>query len=65
MRPLKAVINRPADETRISIESFKPEINVELAEAIFALPIPKGAKVYQLSDLKDSGTPGLEPDSDH
>jgi outer membrane lipoprotein-sorting protein len=62
LRPLKAVIRRPTDGTRISIESASPEINVELAEMTFALPIPEGAKVYQLSDLQQSQTPS--PDND-
>ena len=64
LRPLKAVIHRPADGTRISIESTKPEINVKLAEMTFNLPIPEGAKVYQLSDLKKSQTPGSNAGSD-
>lgn len=53
LRPLKAVIRRPGDETIISIESFKPEINVEFPERTFDLPTPDGAKVYKLSDLKN------------
>lgn len=53
MRPLKAVIYRPVDETRISIESVNPEINVELAEMTFDLPIPENAKIVQLSELRD------------
>lgn len=60
LRPLKAVIRRPADRTLISIESVNPEINVKLAETTFALPIPEGAKVYQLSDLKESQPPGSD-----
>jgi outer membrane lipoprotein-sorting protein len=62
LRPLKAVIHRPADETRLSIEATNPEINVELAETTFDLPIPEGAKVYQLSDLKEPPTPGSDSD---
>ncbi|MBD3182164.1 DUF4292 domain-containing protein [Candidatus Poribacteria bacterium] len=54
LRPLKAVINRPPDRTRITIESVDPEINVELAEIIFDLPIPDGVKIYNLSDLRES-----------
>ena len=53
LRPLKAVINRPDDGTRLSIDSVNPEINVELSETTFALPIPESAKIYQLSDLKE------------
>jgi len=64
LRPLKAVIYRPMDGTRISIESVNPEINVELAEAAFSFPTPESAKVVQLSELRspqpqDSDT---EPD---
>ena len=55
LRPLKAAIHRPADGTHISIESINPEINVELAEVIFDLPVPDGAKIYQLSDYEKSG----------
>ncbi len=55
LRPLKAAIHRPADGTHISIESINPEINVELAEVIFDLPVPDGAKIYQLSDYGKSG----------
>jgi len=62
LRPLKAVVHRPADETRLSIESVNPEVNVKLAETTFNLPIPEGAKVYQLSDLKKSQTPGSDSD---
>jgi len=52
LRSLKTVIHRPADKTRITIESVNPEINVELAEITFDLPIPKSAKIIQLSDLE-------------
>jgi len=62
LRPLKAVIYRPADETRLSIEAANPEINMELPEITFDLPIPEGAKVYQLSDLKESQTPSSDSD---
>jgi hypothetical protein len=62
LRPLKAAIHRPADGTHISIESINPEINVELAEVIFDLPVPEGVKIYQLSDLKESQTSGSEAD---
>ena len=54
LRPLKAVIRRPTDDTYISIESVNPEINTELPKVTFDLPIPSGAKKYQLSDLKKS-----------
>ena len=53
LRPLKAVIDRPSSATRISIECVNPEINVELAEATFNLPIPEGAKIVQFSDPGD------------
>lgn len=52
LRPLKAVIYRPMDGTRISIESVNPEINVELPETDFDFPIPETAKVVQLSELR-------------
>ena len=65
LRPLKVVIKRPADETHISIESVNPEINVELAEMIFSLPIPEGAKIYQLSDPKDQQVPESNSDLNH
>ena len=64
LRPLKAVISRPADETRLSIESVNPEINVELSEMTFALPIPESAKVYQLSDLKENQDSNSDNDPD-
>lgn len=54
LRPLKAVIYRPMDGTRISIESINPEINVELAETTFNFPTPENAKVIQLSELRSS-----------
>lgn len=60
LRPLKAIISRPFDKTRISIESSNPEINVEMAEMTFNLPVPEGVAVYQLSDLKQH----QNPDSD-
>jgi len=50
LRPLRAAIYRPVDGTRIFIESVNPEINVEMSEMTFSLPIPEGAKVYQLSE---------------
>ncbi len=52
MRPLKAVINRPYDQTTISIEAVEPEINTELGENTFTFPTPSGAKVYEFSELK-------------
>ena len=61
-RPLRAVIYRPVDGTRIFIESVNPEINVEMSEMTFSPPIPEGSKVYQLSDLKKNRSP--EPDAD-
>lgn len=57
LRPLRAIISRPSDGTQISIESFDPEVNVEMAEKTFSFPIPKGAKVYKISDLKERETP--------
>ena len=63
LRPLRAAIYRPVDGTRIFIESVNPEINVEMSEMTFSLPIPEGAKVYQLSDMKKNRSP--EPDADH
>ncbi len=65
LRPLKAVIHRPVDNTRISIESVNPEINVELAEKTFDLPIPEGAKIVQLSELKSRQTPDSDAGTDH
>lgn len=62
LRPLKAAIHRPVDGTHISIESINPEINLELAEVIFDLPVPEGAKIHQLSDLKESQTTSSEAD---
>ena len=58
MRPLKATIRRPTDETYLSMESANPEINAELPETIFSLPTPEGAKVYQLSELRKANDPG-------
>jgi hypothetical protein len=49
LRPLKAVISRPADETYLTIESINPEINIELGETTFSFPIPRSAKIYQLT----------------
>ena len=65
LRPLKAAIYRPADGTRISIESMDPEINLELAEMTFDLPVPDSTKIIQLSDLKDHKTSDsdIQPDS--
>ena len=65
LRPLKATIYRPADGTRISIESVSPEINLELAEKTFDLPVPDSTKIIQLSDLKNHTIPdsGAQPGS--
>lgn len=52
LRPLKAIIYRPLDNTRISIESINPEINIKLSKTTFELPIPEDAKIYQLSEVK-------------
>ena len=52
LRPLKVVVYRPDDLTRITIESVDPEVNVKLADDIFEFSIPKGTEVYKLSDLK-------------
>lgn len=52
LRPLKAIIYRPLDNTKISIESIDPEINIKLSKTTFELPIPEDAKVYQLSEIK-------------
>ena len=57
LRPLKAVVYRPDDLTRISIESVDPEVNVKLADDIFELSIPEGTKVYKLSDIKKKEQP--------
>ena len=65
LRPLKAVIYRPIDGTRISIESVNPEINVELAETAFNLPIPETAKVVQLSELRSPQPQDSDTDPDH
>lgn len=54
LRPLKAVISRPLDQTTISIESIDPEINTELGDNTFTFPIPSGAKVYEFSELKNA-----------
>jgi len=62
LRPLRASIYRPADETRISIESVNPEINVEMSEMDFSIPIPEEAKVFQLSDLKKADIPESDAD---
>jgi outer membrane lipoprotein-sorting protein len=52
LRPLKAVVYRTDDLTKITIESIDPEVNVKLADDIFELSIPEDAKIYKLSDLK-------------
>jgi len=57
LRPLKAVVYRPDDLTKITIESVDPEINIKLADDIFELSIPKDAKVYKISDLKNKELP--------
>jgi len=54
LRPLKSVIRRPYEQTTISIESNSPEINIDLGDDTFTLPIPDSAKVYEFSDLKNS-----------
>ncbi len=65
LRPLRAVIHRPIDQTRISIESVSPEINVELAEMTFNLPIPEGTRIVQLSELRSRQTPDSGEGTDH
>lgn len=50
LRPLKVAIYRPIDNTRITIESVNPEINIKLSETTFELPISEDVKVYQLSE---------------
>ncbi len=57
LRPLKAVVYRPDDLSKISIESVDPEVNVKLADDTFELSIPKDAKVYKLSDMKKMELP--------
>ena len=52
LRPLKAVVYRTDDLTKITIESIDPEVSVKLADDIFELSIPEDAKIYKLSDLK-------------
>lgn len=52
LRPLKAMIYRPRDNTRISIESVNPEINIKLSKTTFELAIPDDTKIYQLSEIK-------------
>ena len=63
LRPLKATIYRPMDNTRISIESVEPEVNMELAEHIFDIPIPESATVIPLSRPVDRQSPDGDSDS--
>ena len=51
LRPLKAIINRPGDRTRLTIQSVNPEINVKLQNVVFDLPVPDDVRKYTLSDL--------------
>ncbi len=60
LRPLKATISRPYDNTRISIESVEPEINIKLAKTTFELPIPEDARIYHLSEIKKSDETNLQ-----
>jgi len=60
LRPLKAVVYRPDDLTRITIESVDPEVNVKLADDIFEFSVPKGTNVYKLSDLKKKDDPSSD-----
>jgi outer membrane lipoprotein-sorting protein len=60
IRPLKATIYRPADDTLISVESVDPKINVEIPENTFTFSAPESAKVYQISDLKKNQSNDLD-----
>ena len=60
LRPLKAMIYRPLDNTRISIESVNPEINIKLSKTTFELPIPENTKIYQLSEIRKNDNLDLQ-----
>ena len=64
LRPLKAVVYRTDDLTKITIESVDPEVNVKLADDIFELSIPENAKIYKMSDLKKKEIPSESDKSD-
>jgi hypothetical protein len=50
LRPLKAVVYRPEDLTKITIESVNPEINVKLADDTFEISVPKNVDIYKFKD---------------
>jgi len=54
LRPSKVTIYRPSLNTRFSIESVNPEINIKLSESVFSIDVPDSAKVYGLPEVKGS-----------
>ena len=50
LRPLKAVVYRPEDFTKITIESVDPEINIKLADDVFDISVPDNVDVYKFKD---------------
>jgi len=47
-RPLKVIISRPAEGTLIAFQSVRPQVNKEIADDKFHLPLPDGTKITTL-----------------
>lgn len=61
LRPLKAIVYRPEDLTKITIESADPELNAILADDTFELDVPKDAEIYKFRK-KEEIEQNIEPD---
>jgi len=57
LRPLKAVVYRPEDLTKITIESIDPELNVIINDETFKISVPNNVDVYK---FKDKGEESLK-----
>ncbi len=57
LRPLKAVVYRPEDLTKITIESVDPELNVIINDETFKISVPNNVDVYK---FKDKGEESLK-----
>jgi outer membrane lipoprotein-sorting protein len=50
IRPLKVVIERFDKPVYLSFESVKPQINLDLSDSLFSMPLPEGTKILPIED---------------
>lgn len=50
IRPLKVVIERFDKPVYISLESVKPQINLDLSDSLFSMPLPEGTKILPIEE---------------